>query len=164
MGVGLWSRARRGKGVPAWAGPVALLAISGFFIGVVVWGWLNPADIRVEYFDAGQADSFTIGEVTPFPDQDLYVVGMQDGRLRAVDGRVPESGCTVAWRSDDPRGASQNPGGVSGVFEDPCTGAIWSMEANAIEGVNEPLRTPHIDYRPGPDGSAIHAYVERVNP
>ena len=42
------------------------------------------------------------------------------------------------------------------------TGAIWSMEANAIEDAEVPLKTPYIDYRPGEGGT--HAFVERVNP
>ncbi|MCK9494811.1 MAG: hypothetical protein M0R75_04850 [Dehalococcoidia bacterium] len=162
MGAGLWSRARRGRQIPHWVGPTALLLVSVFFIGVVVWGWLNPADIKVEYFDAGPAHSFEIGKVAAFPEQDTYIVGMQDGRLRAIDVRVQQSGCTAVWKPEDARGAVANPGGVPGVFEDPCTGAIWSMEANAIEDAEVPLKTPYIDYRPGEGGT--HAFVERVNP
>lgn len=164
MGAGLWSRARRGRQVPAWVGPTALLVVSVFFIGVVLWGYFNPVEIRVAYFDAGRADSFQVGRLTAFPEQDLYVVGLEDGRLRAIDARVPDSGCTAVWRADDSRGAPHNPAGASGVFEDPCSGATWSMEANAIEGTDVPLRTPYIDYRPSGDGGAVHAFVERVNP
>src|SRR5690606_1925119 len=126
MGAGFWSRARRGLSVPPWTGPVVLLSLSAFFIGVVIWGQLNPMDIRVVQFDAGRADSFTINEVTAFPEADLYVVGMEDGRLRAIDGRVQASGCSVNWLPDDPRGRAHNPRGRPGVFEDPCTGALWS--------------------------------------
>ncbi len=162
MGAGLWSRARRGKSIPSWAGPTALLVISGFFIGVVIWGIVNPAEIRVVYFDAGRADQFEIGRVTAFPEQNLYVVGREDGRLRAIDTRVAASGCIATWRADDSRGTAHNPGGAPGVFEDPCTSAIWSMEANAIAGADVPLRTPYIDYRPTNDG--VHAFIEQVNP
>jgi hypothetical protein len=38
------------------------------------------------------------------------------------------------------------------------------MEANAISGTAEPLRTPYIDYRPGATEFNLHAFVERVNP
>ncbi|MCK9486145.1 MAG: hypothetical protein M0R73_05495 [Dehalococcoidia bacterium] len=154
---------RRAPRLPSRLGPVALLLSSMFFIGVVIWGWANPAEIAVEYYDAGRANSFTIGQVTAFPERDLYVVGMQDGRLRAIDGRVEASGCTVDWRPADDRGRLYNPGGAPGVFEDPCSGALWSMVANAIEGSDEPLRTPHIDYRTGADGTT-HAFIEHVNP
>lgn len=163
MSAGLGSRVRRWQ-APRHLGPTVFLAMTGFFVAVVVWGWMNPMDVRVEYFDAGSARSFAIGEVTAFPEQDLYIVGLQDGRLRAIDGRIEGTSCRVTWKPDDSRGQVRNPGGVPGVFEDPCTGAIWSIEANAIEGSSQPLRTPHIDYRPGPDGSTIHAFVERVNP
>lgn len=163
MGAGQAARSRAGGRVPRWLGPVALLVMTLFFVGVVVWGLVNPTEIRVEYFDAGRADAFEIGQLTAFPEHDLYVVGLQDGRLRAIDGRVEGTECRVSWIADDTRGRAHNPGGVSGVFEDPCTGAVWSMEANAIEGATEPLRTPYIDYRPGTDG-ALHAFIERVNP
>lgn len=150
--------------VPAWVGPMALFLVSGFFVGVVIWGFINPVDIRVVYFDAGAADSFEIGEVTAYPEQDLYIVGMSDGRLRAIDGRVEASGCSVVWRPDDERGRLYNPEGHPGMFEDPCTGALWSSIAHAVSGSSEPLRTPHIDYRRGPDGATTHAFVERINP
>ncbi len=164
MGAGFMARTRRGGRTPSWLGPTVLLALAGFFIGVVIWGGLNPADIRVVYFDAGRADSFTIGQVTAFPDQDVYVVGLEDGRLRAIDARVADTDCVAEWLPDDDRGRAYNPRGAPGVFQDPCSGATWSMLANAIQGADEPLRTPHIDYRPGPDGRATHAYVERINP
>lgn len=164
MGAGLWSRARRGRQAPAWVGPVVLLLVSAFFIGVVFWGYFNPAEIRVVYFDAGRADTFEMGHLRAFPDQDLYVVGLEDGRLRAIDTRVAASGCSVVWLADDARGVQHNPGGARGVFEDPCSGATWSIEANAIAGATEPLRTPYIDYRPSSDGTGVHAFVERVNP
>ena len=164
MGAGLWSRARRGLRVPAWVGPTALLLLSAFFIGVVLWGYFNPAEIRVVYFDAGQADTFERGHLRAYPEQDLYIVGLEDGRLRAIDARVADSGCTATWIADDTRGIPHNPDGAPGVFEDPCSGATWSMEANAIAGTEQPLRTPYIDYRPSSDGTGVHAFVERVNP
>jgi len=163
MGAGHAAKTRQGGRTPSWLGPGALAALSAFFIGVVLWGYFNPSDIRVVYFDAGPADAFEIGVVREFAGEDLYIVGMTDGRLRAIDGRVETSGCAVTWKPDDPRGAAENPGGAPGVFEDPCSGAIWSIEANAIAGSLVPLRTPYIDYRPGSDG-ALHAFVERVNP
>lgn len=166
FGTGFIARARGkdGQRIPSWVGPFALLALSAFFIGVVLWGWLNPAEIKVEYFDAGRANAFTISEVTAFPERNLYVVGLEDGRLRAIDGRVEASGCIVNWLPNDDRGRLHNPSGVPGVFEDPCTGALWSILANAIQGSDEPLRTPFIDYRPGRDGQATHAFIEHVNP
>lgn len=145
-------------------GPTVLLLLSAFFIGVVIWGYYNPAEVRVVYFDAGAADSFEINRVRVFGERDLYVVGMPDGRLRAIDGRVEASGCSVRWLPNDERGREANPEGLPGVFEDPCTGNVWSMQANAISGATVPLRTPHIDYRPGPDGRTVHAFVEQINP
>lgn len=149
---------------PSWLGPVALLIVSIFFAGVVFWGYFNPAEIRVDYFDAGRADSFEIGKIVAFPEENLYVVGMPDGRLRAIDTRIDGTDCVARWLPDDGRGIAYNSSGSPGVFEDPCTGAVWSMEANAISGATKPLRTPYIDYRPGTTELDLHAFVERVNP
>lgn len=164
MGMGRMAQSRRNGRFPAWLGPTALLALSGFFVGVVFWGVFNPEEIRVEYVDAGAVSEFEIGRMTVIPERDLYVVGMPDGRLRAIDGRVQASGCSVRWLPNDDRGRAANSGGAPGVFEDPCSGAIWSMEANAIQGANEPLRTPFIDYRPVAGSAELHAFVEHVNP
>jgi len=164
MRAGSWRVPFRGPEIPVWVRPTALLLVSGFFIGVVIWGIVNPVEVRVVYFDAGAARSFEMGQVKAFPEVDLYVVGMEDGRLRAIDGRVAGSDCSVQWLPNDERGRAHNPGGRTGVFEDPCSGALWSMIANAIEGSNRPLRTPHIDYRRGADGQTTHAFIERINP
>lgn len=152
------------SGFPSWLGPVALLLVSMFFLGVVFWGYVNPAEIRVDYFDAGRADSFAIGRMVAFPEENLYVVGMPDGRLRAIDTRIDGTDCVAQWLPDDRRGIEYNSSGSSGVFEDPCSGAVWSMEANAISGTTEPLRTPYIDYRPGTTEFNLHAFIEHVNP
>lgn len=150
--------------VPGWLGPSALLLVTAFGIGAVLWGYFNPPDIRISQFDAGPVSNFAIRKVTAYPEQNIYIVGLDDGRLRALDGRNQASRCSVRWLPDDPRGGVRNPGGVAGVFEDPCNGALWSMLGDAISGSDVPLRVPVIDYRPGEDGRALHAWVEVINP
>lgn len=162
MAAGLLARVRE-RGTPTWFGPTALLIVSMVGVGAVIWGVFNPLEIRVVYHDAGPVDSFAIGEVTAFPDVNLYMVGRESGALRALDGRIDGSGCIVRWLPDDSRGVEHNPGSRPGVFEDPCTGATWSRLGNAIAGTDQPMRTPHIRYRYG-DTGRTHAFIELINP
>jgi hypothetical protein len=149
--------------MPPWAGPMALLGVTLLGLAAVLWGWLNPPSIEISYVDAGPVTQFAISEVTAFPEHDFYIVGLEDGRLRALDGRIQASGCTVEWLPRDSRGAPHNPGGRPGVFHDPCSGALWSMLGNAISDTREPMRTPHIDARRPSEGEPVHVYVERIS-
>lgn len=149
--------------LPAGLGPIALFLVSLVALLAVLWGALFPRQIEVVYVDAGPVDAFEIGRVDYFPEHDFYVVGLKDARLRALDGRIEATGCSVRWLPDDRRGVDHNPLGRPGVFEDPCSNAVWSAIGNAISGTNEPMRTPHIDWRRGED-DVIHAHVEVINP
>jgi hypothetical protein len=157
-------RVRSWKAPPA-LGPMALLIVSLLGVAVVVYGALfNRPEIRIVYYDTGPVSQFAIGEVQAYPDVDLYVVGLPDGRLRALDGRIEGTTCRVQWRPSDERGVPHNPGSRPGVFEDPCTGATWSRVGNAIAGSDRPLRTPHIDPRPVAGSRELHIFVELINP
>lgn len=150
--------------VPSWLGPVVLFAACIFFVLVVLYGrFIADPEIVVRQFDAGPIEEFAIGQVNAFPERHLYLVGLENGQVRAVDGRVESSGCTVEYRPDDERGVPKNPLGVTGAYVDPCTGAVWSIAGDGISGAEEPLRTPEVSYRPGADGS-LHVWVELVNP
>lgn len=149
---------------PAQLGPAMLLLVTAAGVFAVFWGYFNPPAIEVVMFDAGDLSRFAIHRVVAYPEQHLYVVGMADGRIRAVDGRVQASGCTVEWLPQDPRGAERNPEGLPGVLRDPCSGALWSFEGNAISGTDQPLRTPQVSPRISDDGKSQHVYVELVNP
>ena len=153
----------RGFRTPPWLGPTALVIVSAAGIFAALWGGLfADPPIAVRYFDAGAVDTFAIRQVNAYPEVDLYVVGLDNGKIRAIDARVEASGCVAVWLPGDVRGRAANPGQLPGVLEDPCTGAVWSMEGNAISGSDVPLRTPHIDPRPGTDGKP-HIFVEMIN-
>jgi hypothetical protein len=154
-------RIRRG---PTWLGPTALLLLSLAGVFAVLWGYFNPPLVRIVYHDAGLVSRFAIGEVTAYPEVDLYVVGMDDGRLRALDGRIEGTSCTVDWRPDDPRGVPHNMGGRPGVFEDPCTGATWSRVGDAISGTLRPLRTPYVNPKWDAEAGEMRIFVELINP
>ncbi|MEI6136302.1 MAG: hypothetical protein WCQ48_02650 [Chloroflexota bacterium] len=141
---------------------VLLFTVASLF--AVYWGVYYPQRIEVVMFDAGPISRFGIHKVVAFPEQHLYLVGMPDGRIRAVDGRVQGSDCKVEWLPDDPRGSTRNPQGLPGVLRDPCSGALWSFEGNAISGTNQPLRTPAVLPSTGPDQPPDHVIVELVNP
>ncbi len=133
-------------------GPLALLIVSLLAIATVIWGNLRGAGLEVRYFDAGPLDDYAIGTVAVFPEEEIYVVGLADGRLRAIDGRVESSGCSVRYMREDDRGRALNPRGLPGVFEDPCTGATWAATGDALAGGNEPLRTPFVLIATAEDG------------
>jgi hypothetical protein len=154
-----------GQGWTRWLVPGALLLVSVLSIGAVFWGqFVADPGIRVFEFDAGPVDGLEIGKVRAFPDLGLYLVGLADGRVRAIDARVHSTGCNVTWRADDERGISANPMGAPGAFEDPCTGAYWATSGDQIEPAGrplEPLRTFEIAYKTLPDGKQ-HVFVEVI--
>ncbi|GMU41450.1 MAG: hypothetical protein AMXMBFR23_23160 [Chloroflexota bacterium] len=149
-------------GVPV--GPTVLLLLSMFFLGVVLWGYFNRPDIRIEQIDVGALDEFAVGRLVARPEDNLYLVGMDDGRIRALDMRNQQTGCIVEWISDDDRGRAHNPEAQPGVFQDPCSGAVWSMVGNAISGSNVPLKTPVAAVRSAVEGGELRVFVEMINP
>ena len=149
---------------PATLGPGVLLLVTIAGVFGVLWGVVNPPRIEIVNFDAGDLNQFAIHRVVAYADKDLYLVGMEDGSIRAIDGRVQADGCRVAWLPEDPRGAARNPQGLPGVFEDPCTHAVWSFEGNAVSGTDKPLRTQHVEGGMSQDGRTAHIFVELINP
>ena len=147
-----------------WVGPGSLFLVTFLGIGAVVWGYVNPPDVRVVQFDAGPVSQWKAQRIVGFPEQRIYVVALDDGRLRALDTRIADSGCVAQWKPDDVRGRAANPAGLPGVFEDACGGGVWSMIANAISGSAVPLRTPLVDARPDTEGREVRIWVELVNP
>lgn len=153
----------RGLRLPAGTGPVGLLIVSALGVAAVLWGvfFANP-DITVVQYDAGPIADYEIRQMNAFPEIDLYLFGLDSGAIRALDGRVEASGCRVVWLPEDPRARGRNPGAMLGAFEDLCSGAIWSVEGNAVSGSTEPLRTPRVSFLPNADGR-LHVTVELVN-
>ena len=153
--------------VPRNLGPTMLLISSALGIAAVFWGqFVSDPGIEVRLLDAGPEaavlDVLRDDHVYPIPGEDLYVVALDDGRLRAVDGRVQFSGCAVDYLPNDPRGETRNPFRAPGVLEDPCSGAVWSVAGDAIARVDEPLRTPQISFKNDEDG-VRHLFVEVIS-
>lgn len=143
-------------------GPIALVLVSLAGIFAVFWGqFFTDPGIDVTLFDAGRVDDHAIGVVMAFEESDLYVVGLEDGRIRAVDGRLEGTGCVVRYLPDDSRGRLRNPNGTAGVLEDACTGAVWAMTGDVISGADEPLRTPQITFKRDDEG-ALRVWVEII--
>lgn len=153
------------RGVTRWLVPGALLLVSVLSVGAVFWGrFVADPGIRVFEFDAGPVAGLEIGGVRPFPELGLYLVGLADGRVRAIDARVHSTGCVVTWLPDDERGRAANPRGAPGVFEDACTGAYWAVSGDQIHAAGrseEPLRTFELAYTTLPDGQQ-HVFVEVI--
>ncbi len=159
--------ARFGARIRAWdaRGRLTLLGIglvALFGIGGVVWGsvFADP-QVEVHEFDAGPVARFAIGQVVPYPDVNVYLVGIEDGRIRALDGIERNSGCAVRWDPADERTRAENTAGVPGAFTDPCTGRVWTNVGNSFEGATSPLRTFQITYDTNAEG-VQHVWVEVI--
>jgi hypothetical protein len=134
---------------------IILVAAGGAAYGI----FIADPDIRVQNVDAGPVSEFAIGQVNPLPGQNVYVVGLENGRIRAVDGLVEGSLCAVQWLPEDERTRAENPLGAKGAYFDPCSGALWTIEGNAFSGADEPLRTFQVDYDTNGEG-VQHVWVE----
>lgn len=77
--------------------------------------------------DAGLADSFAVGSVTPFNEGRFYLVRLADGGFLALYRRCTHLGCSVPY---DP---------VRGEFVCPCHGSAFSMDG---QGLNPPAPRP----------------------
>ncbi len=144
---------------------LTVLAFAAFFVfaavGVVRGAYFARPDIRVQWVDAGPERDYAIGKVIPLAGQGVYVIGIENGTLRAVDGLVKASGCWVEFLPADERGRAHNPLQQPGAFRDPCSGAVWAASGDAIEGARVPLRTFPVASFLAPDGSR-HVRVEVV--
>ena len=141
-------------------GPLVFFAIFAAALGGVVWGavFADP-EVYVQQVDAGPSDRFAVGEVTAYPEYNFYMLALDNGYLRAVDGLVPGERCAVELVRDDERGRAKNPRGVAGVYRDPCSGGVWAITGDALEGTSEPLKTFFVSYRHD-DAGVQHAWVE----
>jgi hypothetical protein len=147
-----------------WLTPGALLAVTVLGIAAIFWGkFVAPPSIIVTRLDAGPVAGFTIGDVRAYPDVEVFVVGLTDGRIRAIDARVRSSGCLAEWMPADERGSAANPLERTGAFVDPCSGAAWALTGDQVfaSGDPEPLRTFHVTYDTLPDG-VQHVFVEVI--
>lgn len=144
------------------AGPIALVAVILLSLVAVFWGAvIAKPEFTVSTFDAGPLDQFSVGGLVPFEEAGVYVYGLEDGRLRALDGVVRATGCRVRWLPDDKRTESANPGHRSGAFLDPCSGAIWAVDGDALSGTSEPLRTFIASVSEDARG-VLHVYIEVI--
>ncbi|MYH41236.1 MAG: hypothetical protein F4150_05630 [Chloroflexi bacterium] len=147
MSAGVRERLRR----TAW-GPLALLLVSTVAVATVIVGNIRGPGITVRYVDAGPLSDYEVSSVVYLAEEEIYVVGLADGRLRAVDGEVASSRCSVRYLPRDERGRARNPLGVAGVFEDPCTGSAWAVTGDALDDGSEPLRTRFVWITTAEDG------------
>jgi hypothetical protein len=128
---------------------VFLLTGLAWLRGVVSGG---PA-VQVRWVDAGPESAFAIGQVVPLSGEHVYVIGLENGQLRAIDGIVEGSRCAVRWLPDDARGSEKNPSGLPGVYEDSCSAAVWAASGDALSGVDTPLRTFEVRAATAADGT-----------
>ncbi|MDP6606833.1 MAG: hypothetical protein QF664_11330 [Dehalococcoidia bacterium] len=142
--------------------PVALVVVIVLALVAVLWGALvSKPQFTVSSYDAGPLDQFAVGRLVPFEESGLYVFGLDDGRLRVLDGVVRATGCRVHWLPEDRRAESENPDRTPGAFLDPCSGAIWAIDGDAVSGTSAPLRTFIATVSEDASG-VLHVYVEVI--
>jgi cytochrome b6-f complex iron-sulfur subunit len=110
-----------------WGAAGALVLVE---VGSVVLSFFSPRVVEGEFggmIDAGTADSFPVGSVTPFTQGRFYLVRMSDGGFLALYRKCTHLGCTVPW----------NP--AEGRFVCPCHASAF--EANG-QVINPPAPRP----------------------
>ena len=130
----------------------AIVMLIGF-AGIVRGMFFADPAVLVRIFDAGPEDQYAIGKVVPFPEQNVYLIGVDTGEIRAVAGLIDGSPCTVEWRPDDERGRARNPRQQPGVLVDPCSDAVWAASGAALSGTSRPLRTFQVGPLTAADGT-----------
>jgi hypothetical protein len=135
---------------------LSVMAIGLVFIATLIaWGRGvvagGPA-VPVRWVDAGPDSAFAIGRVVELPGEHVYVIGLENGQLRAIDGIVEGSRCAVRWLPADVRGAAKNPRGEPGVYEDTCSPAVWAATGDALTPDTAPLRTFEVRANTDDDG------------
>lgn len=111
----------------AWgaAGALALVETGG-----VVLSFFSPRVVEGEFggvIDAGAADTFAVGSVTPFTQGRFYLVRMPDGAFLALYRKCTHLGCVVPW----------NP--AEGRFVCPCHASAFEVDGQVI---NPPAPRP----------------------
>ncbi len=111
----------------AWgaAGALALVETGG-----VVLSFFSPRVVEGEFggvIDAGAADTFAVGSVTPFTQGRFYLVRMPDGGFLALYRKCTHLGCVVPW----------NP--AEGRFVCPCHASAFEVDGQVI---NPPAPRP----------------------
>jgi hypothetical protein len=130
-------------------GIVFLATLLAWARGVVAGG---PA-VPVRWVDLGPEAAFAIGRVVALPGEHVYVIGLENGQLRAIDGIVEGSRCAVRWLPEDARGAAKNPRATPGVYEDTCSSAVWAATGDALTPDTPPLRTFEVRGATAEDGT-----------
>jgi hypothetical protein len=149
---------------PRNTGPIAFALVTGVAIAAVLWGaFVSDPGITVVQFDAGPISDFEIRELRAFPEVDLYVVGLDDGRIRAIDGRINGTDRAARWAPDHNGAASRNPGRVLGAFVDDETGALWAITGDAVRVAESPLRTPNVTFLSVAGDDERHVFVDLIN-
>ncbi len=77
--------------------------------------------------EAGPVGRFAPRSVTPFPDNEFYLVRLEDGGFLALHRRCTHLGCSVPWRPDEER------------FACPCHASVFDIRGAVL---NSPAPRP----------------------
>jgi len=73
-------------------------------------------------FEAGPAQRFPVGSVTPFPEAGFYLSRLEDGSFLALDRQCTHLGCNAAWHPDEQR------------FVCPCHASAFDSRGSVLNG------------------------------
>ena len=91
-----------------------MLAAAAAVYTVYLVGWMAAGGGRVRgcegatmhdggVIEAGPVGRFANRSVTPFPDNEFYLVRLEDGGFLALHRKCTHLGCSVPWRPDEER-------------------------------------------------------------
>ena len=117
-----------------------ILLISAVGLYAVIHGYMNPPKISIEQFDAGSISNFDIGDVVYFQDQEFYLVGMRNGKLRALKQSIKDS-CTLNYFGLRHNNDNKiKPFSIQNIFFDNCDN-LWRVNGDSFFQNQVPLKT-----------------------
>ncbi|MFL2635097.1 MAG: hypothetical protein ACJ0J6_04560 [Dehalococcoidia bacterium] len=117
-----------------------ILLISTIGLYAVIHGYMNPPKILIEQFDAGSINNIDIGDVIYYQDQGFYLVGMSNGKLRALTQSVKKSCLLNYFGSRDNNDYKIKPFALQNIFFDNCDN-LWDVNGDSFFQNQVPLKT-----------------------
>ncbi|MBI51634.1 MAG: hypothetical protein CL779_00250 [Chloroflexi bacterium] len=117
-----------------------ILLISAIGLYAVIHGYMNPPKISIEQFDAGSISNFDIGDVIYYQDQEFYLVGMRNGKLRALKESAKEPCSLNYFGSRHNNDNKIKPLSLQNIFFDNCDN-LWHTNGDSFFQNQVPLKT-----------------------
>tara|TARA_Y100001970_G_scaffold159791_1_gene195544 strand:- start:30457 stop:30915 length:459 start_codon:yes stop_codon:yes gene_type:complete len=117
-----------------------ILLISAIGLYAVIHGYTNPPKISIEQFDAGNIENFSIGDVIYYENKEFYLVGMNNGKLRALKQSIKGSCSLNFFAKRNNNDNKMKPLSIQNVFFDNCSN-LWHVNGDSFFQNQVPLKT-----------------------